>query len=137
MRLSPASRRCKHVGQVAIGGGTGDDRDVGGALEDLLAFLLGDAAEDGELLAFALHPLVLVQPVEDLLLGLVADGAGVVEDQPGFGLVGDLGVAFVLQGPDDLFGVMGIHLAAEGFDVKRLAHIHKYIVRTLWGPYPP
>ncbi len=38
----------EHLGQVAVGGGAGDERDVGGALEDLLAFLLGDAAEDGE-----------------------------------------------------------------------------------------
>jgi hypothetical protein len=29
----------------------------------------------------------------------------------------------VLQGADDLFGVMGVHLAAEGFDIKRLAHV--------------
>ena len=44
----------EHLGQLAVGGRTGDERDVGGALEDLLAFLLGDAAEDGELLALAL-----------------------------------------------------------------------------------
>ncbi len=41
----------------------------------------------GELLALALHPLVLVQAVEDLLLRLVADGAGVVQDQARVGLV--------------------------------------------------
>ena len=97
-------------------------RDIRGALEDLFAFLLGDAAEDGEPLALALQLLVLVQAVEDFLLGFVADGAGVVEDQAGLGFVGHLGVALLLQRADDFFRVMGVHLAAEGFDVESLAH---------------
>jgi hypothetical protein len=113
----------EHVGQVAVGGGARDQRDVGGLLEDALAFLLGYAAEDGELFAFALETLVLVEAVEDLLLGLVADGAGVVEDQAGVGLVLDAGVALLLERADDFFGVMGVHLAAEGFDIEGLAHI--------------
>ena len=67
-------------------------------LEDLLALLLGDAAEDGELFAFALEALVLVEAVEDFLLGFVADGAGVVEDQAGVGFVLDAGVALAARG---------------------------------------
>jgi hypothetical protein len=59
--------------------------------------------------------LVFVQAVKDLLLGLVADGAGVVEDQAGFFFRLDLPVALLLQCADDLLRVMGIHLAAEGF----------------------
>ena len=66
---------------------------------------------------------VLVQPVEDLLLGLVTDGAGVVEDEAGVGLVLDLGVALGLEGADDFFRVVRVHLAAEGFDVEGLAHL--------------
>ena len=97
-------------------------RDVRGLLEDGFAFLLGDAADDGELFAFALEALVLVEAVEDFLLGFIADGAGVVEDEAGVGLVFDAGVALVLEGADDFFGVMGVHLAAEGFDVEGLAH---------------
>jgi hypothetical protein len=62
---------------------------------------------------------VLVQSVEDLLLGLVADGAGVVENQSRVGLVG-LGVALAQQRPDNFLRVVGVHLAAEGFDVKSL-----------------
>ncbi len=112
----------EHVGEVAVGGGPGDQRDVGGLVEDALALLLGYAAEDGELFAFALEALVLVEAVEDLLFGLVADGAGVVEDQAGVGLVLDAGVALLLEGADDFFGVMGVHLAAEGFDIEGLAH---------------
>ena len=120
--LSAGFEASEHVGEVAVGGGAGDQRDVGGLVEDLFALLLGDAAEHGELFAFALELLVVVEAVEDLLFGFVADGAGVVEDEPGVGLVLDAGVALLLQGADDLFGVMGVHLAAEGFDVEGLAH---------------
>ena len=73
-----------------------------------------------KLLAFALELLVLVEAMEDFLLGFVADGAGVVEDEAGVGFVGDLGVALVEEGADDFFGVVGVHLAAEGFDVEGL-----------------
>ncbi len=51
------------------------------AFENLLAFLLGDAAEHGEDLALARFALEVLQAVEDLLLGFIADAAGVVEDQ--------------------------------------------------------
>ena len=53
MRCSPASSLHQHLRQIAIGGRSGDERDVGRALEDLFALLLGDAAEHGELLALA------------------------------------------------------------------------------------
>ena len=110
----------KHVGKVAVAGGAGDDGDVGGAVEDPGALLLGDAADDGEALPFTVELLVLVEAMEDLLLGLVADGAGVVEDEAGFGLVGGLGVALLQQRAHNFFGVVGIHLTAEGFDIKSL-----------------
>ena len=55
----------------------------GRLLENLVALLLRHAAEDAEFLALRLKLLVVVEAVEDLLLGLVADGAGVVEHQPG------------------------------------------------------
>ena len=112
----------EHLWEVAVGGGPGDEGDVGGFFEDALAFLLGDAAEDGELFAFALESLVLVEAMEDLLLGFVADGTGVVEDQAGVGFVLDAGIALVLEGADDFFGVMGVHLAAKGLDIEGLAH---------------
>ena len=56
------------------------------------------------------------------MLGFVADGAGVVEDEAGVGFVLDAGVTLLFEGADDFFGVMGVHLAAEGFDVEGLAH---------------
>ncbi len=108
----------QHLRKLVIRRGTGNDRHIRRALEDAFALLLGDAAEHGEALALLVERLVVVQAVEDLLLGLVADGTGVVQDEVGgfFGL--DLGVALVLERPDDLFRVVDIHLAAEGFDVE-------------------
>ena len=74
----------EHLGQLAIRGGTGDERDVRRALEDLLAFLLRDTAKHAEAFAGLVQLLVVVEAIEDFLFGFVADGAGVVEDQAGF-----------------------------------------------------
>ena len=68
--------------------------------------------------------LVVVEAVEDLLLGFVADGAGVVEDQAGVVFDLDLAVALLLQCANDLFGVMGIHLAAEGLEIEGFFGCH-------------
>ena len=109
----------QHLGQLRVAGGTGDQAHMRRALEDFLALLLGHAADDGEDLALARFALEMLQAVEDLLLGFVADAAGVVENVmrrfDGF----DLRVALVEQRADDFFGVMGIHLAAESFDDRR------------------
>ncbi len=78
--------------------------------------------------------LVVVKPVEDLLFRFVADGAGVVEDQVGVGLDLNLAVALLLQCANDLFRVMGIHLAAEGFKVEGFFGCHgnsKYSVKRI------
>ena len=83
-RLLPVSNWTSSSGQLVIAGRTADQADVGRPLEDLLAFLLGDAAQDAEGLSGVL-PLELVEPVENLLFGFVADAAGVVEQQIGFG----------------------------------------------------
>jgi len=75
--------------------------------------------------------LVFVQAVKDLLLRLVANGAGVVEDQAGIFLRLDLPVTFVLQCANDLFRVMGIHLAAKGLYIEGSLGCHsnsKYTV---------
>jgi len=55
---------------------------VGRSFEDLLAFLLGYAAEHGKGFALVVA-LELLEAVEDFLLGLIADGASVVENQIG------------------------------------------------------
>ena len=68
--------------------------------------------------------LVFVQAVKNLLFRLVADGTGVIEDQAGILFRLDLPVTFVLQCADDLFRVMGIHLAAEGLQIKGFLGCH-------------
>jgi hypothetical protein len=76
---------------------------------------------------------VVGQSVKNFLLGLVADGAGVIENQSGLFDGLNLSVALGKQRPYDLFGVVGVHLAAKGFEVEGLAgltgHINKYSAR--------
>ena len=71
--------------------------------------------------------LEVVQAVEDLLLGLIANRAGVVEDEVGIFFALHLLVAFGDERPHDLFRVVEIHLAPEGLNVKGFllrAHNH-------------
>ncbi len=56
--------------------------------------------------------------MKDLLLGFVADRAGVVEDQAGVCSRSRPGGSPGDERAHDFFGVMDIHLAAEGLDVK-------------------
>ncbi len=96
-------------------GRSAHQRHPRGALENLFAFLLRHAAEDSKLLALFQELLVIIQPVEYFLLGLIPDGARVVQNQVSLLDRFDLAVAFMHQRANDLFGVMDIHLAAEGF----------------------
>ena len=121
----------EHGGKIAVACRTGDHGNVGSALEDFVALLLCNTAEDGELFAFAVHLFVLVEAVEDLLLRFIADGAGVVKDQASVDFVGNLSVAFAKKGSDNFFGIVRVHLAAEGFDVKGLTHTIEYILPLL------
>jgi hypothetical protein len=110
----------QHGWQVAVRSRPGDQGDIGRAREDLFALLLSHAAQNGKALPFLVQLLEIGQPVEDLLLGLVADRAGVVNDQVGVLFALHLRVALRDERAHDLFGVVEIHLAAEGLDVKRL-----------------
>ena len=132
-RVAPRLDLHQHVRQVAVRSGAGDQRDVGRALEDLLAFLLGDAAENGEALPFLVQLLEVVEAVEDLLLGLIANGAGVVHDEVGVLFALDLLVALGDERADDFFGVVEIHLATKGLDVEGLllgTHGHPSLVQV-------
>ena len=62
--------------------------DVGRARDDRLAFLRGDAAAnpDDHLRALALERLEAAEVREHLLLGLLPHGAGIEEDDVGFGI---------------------------------------------------
>src|SRR6516165_6603092 len=97
-----------------------------GALENLFAFLLGHAAEHPKLLSLFLKLLVVGEAVEDFLLGFVANGAGVVEDEVGFIDGRNLAVALGDERPNDFFGVMDVHLAAKSFEVKSLVGAHTH-----------
>ncbi len=88
------------------------------ALENPLALLLRHAAEDGKPLPFLLQLFEVGQAMKDLLLGLIADRAGVVEDEVGIFLALHLLVAFRDERAHDLFRVVKVHLAAKGLDVK-------------------
>src|SRR5665213_3606385 len=66
----------QHLGQLRIAGRTGNETDMRGALEDTLAFLLRDATENAKHFPLAV-PLELIPAMKHLLLGLVANAAGV------------------------------------------------------------
>jgi hypothetical protein len=57
--------------------------------------------------------------MKDLLLGFVADGAGVVQHQLRLFHGLDLAVSLVHQRANDFLRVMHVHLAAKGLKVKR------------------
>ena len=69
--------------------------------------------------------LVVIQAVEDLLLRLIADRAGVVQDQVGRFFRLHLDIAFVLERSNDLFRVVDIHLTAEGLNIEALCGGHR------------
>ena len=92
--------------------------------EDLFALLLGHATQNAESLALP-EELFLIEAVEDLLLGFVADGAGVVEDEAGFRFRVNLAIALLKKRADHLLGVVGIHLAAECLQIKCLFGRHR------------
>ena len=96
----------------------------GARLEDQLLVLLGHAAEDADDLV-GMAALVAAQPAQgavDLVLGVLADGAGVERiTSASVGSCGQL-VALAAQAADDQLAVEHVHLAADGFDVEFLGH---------------
>ena len=109
----------QHLRKFGVARRSGDQAHVRSLLKNALAFLLGDAADHGEDFSLAVS-LELVEAVKDFLLGFVANAAGVVDDQLGRFGIGDLRVTAVNERADDLFGVVRVHLAAEGLDVEGL-----------------
>ncbi len=120
--LFPSLQPPQHIRQIAIRRRPRHQRHIRSLVEDLLALLLRHTPQHGELLPLTLQPLVLVQPVKHLLLGLVANRTGVVQNQPRLAFVLNAGIPLLLQRPNHLLGVMGVHLAAKGFDIESLAH---------------
>ena len=108
------------IGQVVIGLRADDDIDLG-AMGDLLALGLRDAAGDGDHRIGAVGKArVLPQPANvriDLLGRLFADVAGVEDDQIGAVGVCGGGHALCRHQLGHALAVIDVHLAAEGFDV--------------------
>ena len=68
------------------------------------------------------------------MLGFIADRAGVVEDQAGVFFGFDLPVSLMLECANHLFGVMGIHLAAEGLKVEGFFGCHgSFEYTAIWA----
>ena len=107
-----------------------DQRNVRRALENLFAFLLRHAPQHAEFLPLFLEFLVIVQAIEDFLLGFVPDGARIVENQPSLFDRRNLKIAFRTQSADDFLRVVRIHLAAERLKVKSLlwGFVHESLV---------
>ena len=97
------------------------------AFEDLRAFLLSNAAQYAETLAFCVKLLEVGKPMKHFLLGFVADGACVVKHKGGILDAFDLPIALPEECSDDFFGIVDVHLAAERLQVKRLVRraVHK------------
>src|SRR6266536_1074889 len=74
----------QHLRKISIRCRAADHGNVWGALEDLVAFLLRNAAEDAELFPLRLKLLVISETMKNLLLCFVSDGAGVVKHQASF-----------------------------------------------------
>src|SRR5207253_3104324 len=64
----------QHLRQIAVRRRSADHGNVRRALENFLAFLLCDAAEDSEFFPLRLKLFVIGEAMKDLLLGLIADG---------------------------------------------------------------
>src|SRR6185503_7642101 len=87
---------------------------------NLFALLLGHAPQHAKPLALLVELFVVVEAVKYLLFCLIPDRAGVVKDQVGVFFRFDAGIALVLKRPNDLFRVVGIHLAPERLDKEGL-----------------
>src|SRR5208282_2553176 len=97
---------------------SGHQRDIRGAVEYLLALLLCNTTEHAKALSGLVQLLVIIQAIEDLLLGFIADRAGVVKDQAGVKFRFNLPIALLLERPDHLLRIMGVHLATERLKIE-------------------
>jgi hypothetical protein len=112
-----------------------------GARDDLAPLGLRHAARDGDPdLAAGLRLLLLelAHPAKlgiDLLRRLLADVAGVEDDEIGFGHLGGFGVALRRQHIRHAGRVIGVHLAAVGLDEDALVHVRPFS-RAWLGCHP-
>ena len=132
--------RRQKLRQAMVGLGAEDEVDGASAAHDFLAFRLGDAAGNGDDhlpprgCAVLLHAADLSQFGIDLLGRLLADVAGVEDDQVGlFGPIG-LGIAQGCKHIAHALAVIDIHLAAVGLDEDLLGEgVHGGQLLTHFG----
>ena len=112
--------------------GAEDDVDPGGALDDGLAVLLRHAAADGDLQVGVrgLGRAQLAEVAVELVVGVLAHGAGVEDDDVGDvralrgGDAREVDVAGGLEQPGEALGVVHVHLAPVGAHVVGLRFTH-------------
>ena len=80
--------------------------------------MLRDAAQNADDFFFAGIFPVSAEARKYFLRGFFANAAGVIEDQPGRVDRFDLPVSAAEEHPGNFLGIVDIHLAAEGLDVK-------------------
>src|SRR5947207_12276175 len=74
----------QHFRKISIRCRAADHGNIGGAFENLVAFLLGNAAEDTKLFALGFKFLVIGKAMKNFLFSFIANRAGVVKDKTGF-----------------------------------------------------
>ncbi len=136
LRLALGLRPVEEFRHLAELSRADDHVDERRPLEDRRLILLGHAPEhaDRDLGLRLLEPSDAAEGAVDLVLGVLADGAGVVEDRVGLVDVVGEGVSLAAQLGDDELAVQDVHLTADGLDVellpgRRLRHRRKLLVR--------
>ncbi len=123
----------EELGQLVDLAGTEGDVDEREALENLVLDRLRPAAADADdtRRVFGLEPLRLAQVGDEATVGGLADRTGVEEDHVGGVAALGLLVAERCEHAPHPLGVVHVHLAPEGGDVKGL---HDLSVLTVWKP---
>ena len=115
----------QELGQLVDLAGAERDVDEREAREHLVLDRLGPAAADADYAvgALALEPLGLAEVGDESVVGVLADRAGVEQDQVGLLTATGLGVAERLEHPLHPLGVVLVHLAPERREVVALHRV--------------
>src|SRR5205823_2626049 len=104
--------------------GAAEDVDVGEFTENVSPVALGHATDDADDDAgiFRFSPAQLAQARPDFLLGVLADGTGVVKDDIRMLAIVNRLIPLRAELAENELAVEHVHLAAEGFEVELFAH---------------
>src|SRR6185437_6718749 len=106
-------------GQLALACRSAHETDPGRALENVFTFLLSQAAENADDFIFR-DSTPFAEARKDFLRRFFADAASVVQHKVRFRRIRRGRVSTIKQHARHFFGIMHVHLAAEGFDEKAL-----------------